>query len=293
MRYSLSSRFCGTLIGAVLEEAGIYPEQHQQPGGWSKLVILSAESLIGLGKFDLQNWREIHNEYSAAMSTKAIIVTLPVVLFYHENETKLRQNLLSLTSIWPNDPVLRDGALAVGYAIAQSLTEKLNPNTLIAQTISFLGEPQTGLAQQMAQVQTLLAQGAALERAVNQLSRDALPSTPVAMAFYCFLSTIEDLRLSVLRAARTQYQPQITTAITGALSGAYNSVAGIPTNLRSKPYKIDSKPLGVWETATEPEMLHLSDSILAVWSGVYDWTTSGVGVTPVQAIAAPRVMRLR
>ena len=186
----------------------------------------------------------------------------------------------------------RDSALAVGYVIAQSLTEKLNPTNLIAQTIAFLGEPGTLLAQQMTQVQTLLEQGAGLEKAVKQLSRD-VPTTPIAMAFYCFLSTIEDLRLSVLRAAQTECQPQITTAVTGALSGAYNSVVGIPASLRLAPFRTASNPLDVWGVATEAEMLHLADSLLAVWSGMYGWTTHSVRMTPVQAIAAPRVTRLR
>ncbi len=217
------------------------------------------------------------------------MATLPVALFYHDNEIKLRQNLLSVVNIWQHDPVSRDGALAVGYALLQSLTE-INPAALIPQTIDFLGDSQSLLGQHLAQVQTLLEQGAGLERAVTHLARDSQPSTPIALAFYCFLSTLEDFRLSILRAARTGYHLQVS-AITGALSGAYNSTSGIPATLRMALSRPDNKPMAAWGMTTEAEMLELSDCLLAVWSGVYDQATYTDGVMPAAAIAAPGVIR--
>lgn len=300
MRYSLSSRFRGTLLGAALGEnfASHVKRQSQQLDGWHKMAVLGAESLIQLGRFDLDDWRALFLRESSTqntmnhVSTKAIIATLPIALFYHENEIKMRQNVQQLVAVWQDDPVSRDGALAVGYATLVSLTEKLNPAELIPQTIAFLGERQNQMSQQLAQVQTLLEQGAGLERAVTQLGRNAQPSTPIALAFYCFLSTLEDLGLSVRRAARAGYQPQITSAITGALSGAYNSTAGIPISWRMALSRPDAK-LTAWGMTTEAEMLQLSDSLVAVWSGVYDQVTHPTELTPVAAIAAPRVMRLR
>lgn len=300
MRYSLSSRFRGTLLGAALGEnfASHVNKQSPQVDGWDKMAVVGAESLIHLGRFDLDDWRALFCRESSnqdAMhraSTKAIIATLPIVLFYHDNEIKLRQNVQQMVAVWHDDPVIRDGALSLGYAIAKCLTEKLNPFDLIPQTIAFLGETQYQMAQQLAKVQTLLEQSAGLERAVTQLGQLAQPSTPIALAFYCFLSTLEDLPLSVRRAARTGYQPEITSAITGALSGAYNSTAGIPISWRMALSRPDAK-LAAWGMTTEAEMLKLSDSLVAVWSGVYDQVTHPTELTPVAAIAAPRVMRLR
>ena len=288
---------------------------------WGRLAVLGAQSLIRLGRFDLDDWRDtfgkesVLNQFSASpeqdamnlVSTKAIIATLPLALFYHENEIKLRQNVQQLMAVWQDESVgaeccggklqsanllAMDGALAIGYAIAMSLTEKLNADSLIPETIAFLGS-HTQLAQHLAQVQTLLKQGASLERATAELVRDAQPSTPIALAFYCFLSTLEDLRLSVLRAVKTGYQPQFTSAITGALSGAYNSTAGIPSTWRIALSQPDAKPLAAWGMTTESEMLELSDSLVAVWSGVYDQATYPAALMPVAAIAAPSVIRLR
>lgn len=274
---------------------------------WGRLAVLGAQSLIRLGRFDVDDWRDtfgkesVLNQFSASpeqdamnlVSTKAIIATLPLALFYHENEIKLRQNVQQLMAVWQDESIVTmDGALAIGYAIAMSLTEKLNADSLIPETIAFLGS-HTQLAQHLAQVQTLLKQGASLERATAELVRDAQPSTPIALAFYCFLSTLEDLRLSITRAVKTGYQPQFTSAITGALSGAYNSTAGIPSTWRIALSQPDAKPLAAWGMTTESEMLELSDSLVAVWSGVYDQATYTAALMPVAAIAAPRVIRLR
>lgn len=296
MRYPLCNRFRATLIGAVIGQTVVLPSNSQdredsELSEWGRLAVLGTQSLIRLGRFDLDDWRNAFGEMIDCVSTKAIISTLPLALVYHENEIKLRQNLQLVAAGWQDNPVNRDSALAVGYAIAQALTEKLNVADLIPQTIAFLG-PQTELAQQLIQVQLLLEQRAGLERVQSLLGRQAHPTTPIALAFYYFLSTLEDLRLSVMRAAQNVYQPQLTTAITGALSGAYNSTSGIPTSLRMKLTGADAKPLTAWGIKNEAEMLKLADSLFAVWSGVYDQTHS-IELTRVAAIAAPRVIRSR
>lgn len=320
MRYSLSSRFGATFLGAVIGEMigsskGLsstrfsYPnaiklhqeqllrrvEQQKYPveakylGG--RLAIIGAERLIKLGRFDLDDWHDAFVKDLLAQdtincnSTTAILATLPIALFYHESEIKLRQNLqLALKAVGQDDAMIRDGALAVGYAISLSLNEQINAATLIPQVITFLGKSHQ-ITQQLLQVQTLLDQQAGLERAIA-VSKD----TPIALAFYCFLSSLEDFRLSTLRAAQTTYQPQITTAIAGALSGAYNSISGIPVNWRMV-LRFDKQLAG--SETTEEEMLQVSDALVSVWSGVYDQGTHPTDSNSVAAIASPRVIKPR
>lgn len=299
MRYSLSSRFRGTLLGAAIglnRNNTVIPKSFsdatelKQSAQQSKfkvesLAVISAESLIALGRFDADDWHDCTKKLTENIKNyppTAILATLPIALFYHENEIKLRQNLqLALVALGQDDLIIQDGALAVGYAIAQSLKEKLNGVTLIEQTITFLGT-QTQISQQLVQVQTLLKQQASLEQAVTQLSKDSQSTTAIALAFYCFLSTLEDFRLSVVRAAQTSHQSQLTTAIAGALSGAYNSVSAIPISWRLA----DDASLAGGET----EILQLSDSLVAAWSGVYN---QAIHPSEVTAIAAPRVIRPR
>lgn len=305
MRYSLSSRFRGTLLGAAIglskyntviprrfSDADAIELRHAQQPKFQveRIAVIGAERLIQLGRFDVDDWQETFTKLAENLknypSPTAILTTLPIALFYHENEIKLRQNLqLAVLALGQNDPIIQDGALAVGYAIAQSLKEKLNGITLIEQTITFLGT-QTQISQHLAQVQALLEQQASLEQAVTQLTKNTQPSTAIALGFFCFLSTLEDLRLSLVRAAQTSDQPQLTTAIAGALSGAYNSISSIPISWRMAY----SHPSPAEGETTAAEILQLADSLVAVWSGVYN---QAIPPTQVTAIAAPRVIRPR
>ena len=307
MRYSLVSRFRGTILGALLGEiitnGGNREPLHPTSLDWYKMAVQCAESLINLGRVDLNNWQEQQQEFpnlaaTLSVSPEAILATLPLALFFHENIIKLRENLLDVVHIWHNDPLLRDGILAISFAIAQSLTEKLSRVTLIPLTISFIGETSTSLPEQLLKVNYLLDCQAGLERVQAELMREENDRCTIAMAFYCFLSTLEDFRLSVLRATQNEDDLQGLSAITGALSGAYNSTVGIPVTWQVLPLKAKSKES---ELTSESQMLKLADALMAVWSGVYNTSYSNEVTDedcanaqshlPLQAIAAPRVIR--
>lgn len=331
MRYSLLSRFRGALLGTAMGEIwGAYGESWQMgeaqsvpPSAWGRLVVKGTEGLIRRGRLDLADWQESASETSGEASVNAaksqarrrkdktkstsksdgvkaygaIISAVPVALFFHEDEAKLRQNLQQVADVWQDDSVLKDGTLAIGYAISTGLKEKLNRDTLIPQTISYL-DVETPLVNQLRQVQTLLEQGAPLEITLNKLiprHTAPPPNFPVALAFYCFLSTIEDLRLSVLRAARCP-QAQVTCAIAGAISGAYNSVAGIPASWRLalEQQKGETSPLAtLWGINTEAELLRLAARLLATWSGVYDAEKFLIDTSQVFAVGAPQTIKPR
>ncbi|MDF5711100.1 MAG: ADP-ribosylglycohydrolase family protein [Nostoc sp. S4] len=310
MRYSLVSRFRGTLLGVLLGEnldfgRGIQPQNY--PDG-TMAMIVGIESLISLGRLDLNDWIARQQKASVDLApTNIILATLPVALFFHENPIKLRQNLLDVLQIWDDDPVVRDGTLAVGYAIALALTEKLDPLTLIPQIISFLGETPTSIPKKLLRIENLLAQGAGLETVQAEFTSKEKLSNTIAIAFYCFLSTSEDFRLAVLRATKnghtiedaTSLMARSTSVITAALSGAYNTTAGIPLNWRL----FLQRNLPASELTSFEQMLELADALVAVWSGLYDnvrlhpkeLTQQGCAMSRVMlsVYAAPRVIRLR
>jgi hypothetical protein len=309
MRYSPISRFRGTFLGAFLGGSLAYGGK-MQPHSYldlGRMAILGTESLITLGRLDLDDWiarqqqESLHLAATDDISIKIIIATLPVALFFHENPIKLRQNLLRVLKIWEDDPIVRDGTLAVGYAIALALTEKLNPLTLIPQTIAFLGETPTSIPKKLLKVQNLLEQGAGLSKAQAELAREEKLSNTIAMAFYCFLSTLEDFRLAVLRATydlnSTSVSSQATGAIAGALSGAYNGIGGIPVNWQVLLLQSNSP---AWGLTSFSQMLELTDAFVAVWSGVYnislnpkELTDEGCDMALLSVYAAPRVIRSR
>jgi ADP-ribosylglycohydrolase len=284
MRYSVGNRFRGTLLGALVGKSLASSKNKQLPNCWEieQTAVVGMESLIALGRLDLNDWRSRQQETSAQAITdncqvEVILATLPVSLFFHENLFKLRQNLLQVLEIWEDNPVVRDGTLAVGYAIAQILTEKFHPHTLIEEIIAFIGDTQTSVPQQLLKVNTLLAQGAGLEIAQIELNREDKHSNAIAMAFYCFLSTLEDYRLSVLRTIEYSniWQPDYwrlhsynISAITGALSGAYNSNAGIPVGWQILYSQANSVASGLGNFSATVE---LADGLVAVWSGLYNF----------------------
>ncbi|MBD2253961.1 ADP-ribosylglycohydrolase family protein [Nostoc parmelioides] len=311
MRYSLVSRFRGAFVGGILGEnlaKGGVGNNRESFSNFAKTIIPGAESLIKLGKLDVDEWLvHYQKEFIAStatldIKTNLIFATIPVALFFHENPVKLHQNLVRVSNVWDNASVVRDSTLAIGYAIAQSLTEKLHIRTIIPQIISFIGETETLLPQKLLIIHKLLAEHAGLERLKAELSREEKLSHATAVAFYCFLSTLEDFRFSVLRSLQIEsMHSQTITAITGVLSGGYNSTVGIPANWQTSLLPTNSaanEATNLWQ------MLELADALAAVWSGVYnfplnsrEFPESGF-IMPNQSVpfsvyAAPHIIRGR
>lgn len=282
MRYSISSRFRGAVLGAMLGEKINTHSRQISTFQAANCLIPGMRSLIELGRFEQQNWQE-RLLPETKTSGFAPTIAIPLALFYHENELKLRQNLLAASaSSWQNEPIIQESILAVGYAIAQVLSEKLTPAQLIPHILSFIETPQTDLTQKLIQVQTLLTQKAGLESALTQLNLNEPSTTAIALGFYCFLSSQEDFSLTVKRALRLQ-QP-LASAVAGALSGAYNSSSNIPSSWYA---------LFTNQPSTEKEVLQLSDSLVAVWSGVYEYEVYRAEVITKAVVAAPGVIRSR
>ena len=308
MRYSLVSRVRGIFLGAFLGES-LATHNRCDLGA---MTILGVQSLIEYGRLDVDDWLKRYQQAAVDLNIthiawgKIILATLPVVIFFHEDTIKLKKNLLQVLQIWDTNPVMTDAALVIGYVIAQSLTEKLDPITLIPQTISFLGKTTTSIPQTLLKVNSLLAQDAGLEQVRGELTKQEELSSNIALAIYCFLSTLEDFRLTVLRVNNhTRKQEywclgsQSRSAITGALSGAYNTAVGIPVNWQVLFPATNSAP---WGLKNFSQMLELADTLVEVWSGVYtvtpntqELTKPGYGMNGnlLSIYAAPSVIRPR
>ncbi len=309
-----------------------------------RLAVAWFQSLIRCNGLDLKDWRdaweafaksEIYNpqisEFQSLLNpSEAAIASLPIVMFFHENKAKLREKIMLATEVWPkeNGAEYETAVLAVGFAIARSLKQRLDPATAIEQTISYV-QTDNALTELLLQVQILLEQGADLETATAHLCKSAtvLPEKqgegdrisqtksivnpenfiPIALAFYCFLNTPEDLRLSVVRAARCGIAGQLTCALTGALSGAYNGAAAIPVEWRQLSSAVVESPLlargpepSVWKTGSDAKIVELANNLFAVWAGVYNptagpdsWAILCEGNAYARSVAAPYVIRPR
>lgn len=282
---------------------------------WSKQAVLGVEALIRSGNGDIQTLSKLlappclapngahpslGSPQSAVNGAELAIALLPMALFFHDDEIKLRRTVSQLVLAWNGDAEVQAEVWAVAYAIALALKQRLVPANLIDQTIASLradvpasmGSPaidrKPQIVVQLERVQTLLDQGANLQTAMAELSQLPHSSTQaIGLAFYCFLSTPDDLRLAVMRAARAANMPHLVCGITGAIAGAYNGMPGIPLAWSMNAFTA-APILGSGKSV--PDLYQLAARLLAVWSGAYDSTAFA---EQVPVIAAPDVIRPR
>ncbi|HBW57321.1 MAG TPA: hypothetical protein DEF27_05755 [Oscillatoriales bacterium UBA8482] len=306
----LDNQFQGAFLGIVLGyQLGQLKLSSEIPSpgsslNWGELIPRLTQSLIkhqGFNPIDywllVANHREEPQKWEISQKpavsfpqglnsgSEVAILGFPLALFFHDNLNALQQ--LGANQPEPVAPVW-DGVLAMARAIAQILTQNPELDQLIPNLLQQL-PTESVLSAKLEQVQTLLQQKASLETAVRQLTQTPKPQqrvladlepenwTALALGFYCFLSTPEDYSLTVLRSRQTRYHPEITAAISGALSGAYQGLIAIPV-----PWRLELSDPCVWPL-THPEiennyvkpnpiqgeLLQLAQNLFALWSGVY------------------------
>ncbi|KST62115.1 hypothetical protein [Mastigocoleus testarum] len=295
MRYPLANRFRAALLGALIGENLAVSGGKRELAydiWWYEIIVSSIQSLLDLGKFDVEHWSDRVGKkwYSCepgnSILNAAIIATLPVTLFFHEDKLKLRDNLLKALSIWDNYPGVRDAALAVNYVVGQSFNENLSWETLIPQTVDFIGDTSTKLPQKLLQIDNSIVDIVLSENLEAESEEGCKSITAVLLGFYYFISSPEDFRLCILRASRNPYCG--AEIISGILSGTYNGTLGIPVNwqITQSNLNIASSPL-----TSSFQMLELADALIAVWSGVYELGLHSSTLEKKLAIAAPSVIQ--
>lgn len=305
-----------------------FGEQLSTAGCGGRVAVLGAQSLVQRGELDLATWQQHLQSTSQHVpnmdgweTPEMAIATLPIALFFHEDETKLFQRLQQICQLVNSQSSSLLASFMVSWTIAQALRHQFQPQQLIPQLIAAITrldmaftspmidlDLTAGVMQQLAQVQTWLEQPASLEVVRSQLSQFSQPLQsaaiphelkqlqPVLSALYCCLATPDDWRLAVLRAVQMKVSPSSVAALTGAIAGAANSLTRIPVTWRlalDQPNGISRLKL-LWQgVESESELLELASDLLASWSGTYDTRKFPVKRHQIPAIAAPRVIRPR
>ncbi|MCJ8283481.1 MAG: ADP-ribosylglycohydrolase family protein [Rivularia sp. ALOHA_DT_140] len=296
MRYSLTNRIRGTLVGTLLGQSLATVENEESI--YCTGAVQGIQSLIARGGFHVDQWNQFQQQESNSpisedlMLLNLILATLPIALFFHENRLKLHQNLLLAITNYHN-PLLKDGVLSVNYLIAQSLNEKINTNRVVSEITSFIGETTSDIPIKLQQVNNLIAKNAGYSELQNCLDKENNISNIIAVAFYFFLTTKEDFRLTCLRAIKNPQNSTVCGAIAGAISGAYNSIAGIPITWH---LGLDEAKLAQWGLTSFSQVVKLADALFAVWSGAYHLLPELKEVepdfiSPLEVIAAPNIIR--
>lgn len=279
MKHLLLTRFQGALLGGNL----IYLNPHQiMPNRLmqdSELAVTNGiDSLICHGKFVDRDWQQ-NIFVDRPTAERAIVAMLPLMLFFHDDRPKLREILINVSHSWELDWETCSSAVAIGYIISRSLTESFNAETIVAQLLDEAINLHPLLFQELRTIDRQLSQSESLHQVAERLIQTLHPIfAATILAIYCLLLAPEDLSLALRLADRISSQSQFICALTGCLSGAQNSIAGIPLN-------------GYLATQHRDRWLLAADSLLATWAGV-DPAHRADALAPV-AVAAPRIIQPR
>ncbi|NET34805.1 MAG: ADP-ribosylglycohydrolase family protein [Cyanothece sp. SIO1E1] len=264
---------------------------------WGDLIIEQTRSLIEHRGLDLtpigrlKNSHLRHNlkstisshDHEGDAAAGMAIATLPLAMFLHADPSKFQR---ALKQVLPPESALSAfmdalvTALVYGQAIALALYGQLNPANLVTDIVASLASMDTPLTdpqfeqsvqhrvQALTSVRTLTLQSKGIETVTQQLLADPTLRHPMALALYGFLSTPADFNLTVVRAARLGYQPQLTCTLAGALAGAYTGISGLPISSRLAVSQVKSMALSSLRGANpEVELLQLAHQLFALWSG--------------------------
>jgi hypothetical protein len=296
MNHLLLNRFQGALIGGNI----IYISPYQITP--NRLIVditpvlaSGITSLINHDRFVAQDWAKDINvdistpdqfskgEASAkadATRTPTMVAMLPLMLFFHDDRVKLREILIEVSHSWQLDWATCSSAIAIGYIISRSLTESFNPQTIIPQLLDEMNNLHPLLFQSLCTIAELLEQPSSLHQITQRLTTTHPIITPTILAIYCVLSTPADFSLATRRAYHTKNRSPLTCALTGILSGAQNSLTGIPLN-------------GYLATQDRAQWLSAAENLLNAWAGVYHEYRSPPTASYSRSVAAPRVMQRR
>lgn len=282
MIYSLFNKFQGAWLGSVMATARFKADSqpNSQPNPWEQIAIIGTQSLVQQGYLDLNHWQtqitatnpDLLKLLGTATASEAVWATLPVSLFYHEHYTNTK--LLSAINLWLAPEESPHLGLAMGEAITLLLDQDFHIN--FPQDFNRRSQPDNLASRPLpAAFQQLLSRTfpispsfwenlPCLASAIKVINSQIPASqAPLAITCYCILSTPEDFALSIHRAAATPC-PEIAIALTGFLSGAYNTLRGIPLSWQTQ---INS---GVNSGINSGiDYYQLVDRLFATWSGVY------------------------
>jgi hypothetical protein len=289
MEHLLLTRFQGALIGGniiYINPAQIAPNQLMIDV--APVLMSGITRLTDPGRFDPQAWAK--NTFIDIPSPDRLIVAmLPLMLFFHDDRTKLREILIDVSHAWQLDWETCSSAIAIGYIISRSLTESFNPSTIILQLLDEMSNLHPLLFQQLSTIlgtvvpfslgrgfanierlpvssgrllpaqreHQLSSQSGSLHQIAQRLALTSHPIiTPTVLAIYCLLSTPEDFGIATRRAYQLEDRSGFTCALTGMLAGAQNTLTGMPIN-------------GNLATQTRAQWLLAAENLLSAWAGVY------------------------
>lgn len=294
MDYTLLSRFQGSWLGSAIGEA-LANEQEQlgkahreqlkiiqyQPSPWLEARNSIALALIKSQESSLELSQVQNNLKSCSSSDRVGLFLLPLIMFYVDDFKELREIVTQNNSYSQKEAENIQNGLIWGNTISLAFREKLDVNNLIESILFSASIDSTLLMKQLKVVDLALKTGKTINKVVEELS-SAGTSNQIALALslYCFGVAPENFELSTGLAINNKYRNRNVAALTGALSGAYNSFIGIPLKSR----------MLARQNPTYQQAMTIVTKLFNIWSGVY---TSPKHNSQLTIVAAPRTIQTR
>jgi hypothetical protein len=288
MEHSLFSRFQGSWFGSILGDVMSEPQFKllQRLPAWlearNDLALKMIESPVSVGKL-----ATIKPELSSYCSSELALLLLPLILFYIDDFSELRQivtqksqqQLNSSKLILHNAENIQD-VLIWGKIVSLALKAKLKIDNLIESILLDRGIDRTLLMQQFKIVARAVKTGKTMTVVKEELSEANYGDRALALSFYCFAVAPEDFELSLNLAISDQHQSERVAALTGALSGAYNGFMSISPKNR----------LLFHQNPIYQPTIDIIAKFFNVWAGTYREVSKNSLLT---LVAAPGTLQTR
>ena len=289
MTYNTCDRFQGIWLGSIFGQALADGTSKNRltfdflPSDWLKQR--KRETNILLGTEGLASSRQNGSQYD-----KNLLSVLPWILIYGDEPDLFKQTIdeLYLAGLPAEDRenIIEDIFLW-SYLLRLLLNKSRSPLNFelwCQQAVRNAGVKKSALVNKLTIAIAAIKDGISLHQLTAKLDfENNLRQTAIALACYCFATAPQEFSLSTTRAANIPHLAGLTAPLTGTLSGAYNSMTGIPRK---------------WRTIAERHFSYRSETKLAVklfqaWLGVYLANCQELSDYEFHAVAVPRLIQPR
>lgn len=199
-------------------------------------------------------------------SSNLILSLLPLIIFQVDKFDVLTEIVTQCNLNSPNATETQEDILIWSYLLALVLNHKfdsqnINVSMMIRQVLGGVEVKTTSLVDKLEIVDNAWETGASLHQLTEELLQQGNSSQiAIALSVYFFATTPKDFMLSVKRAANLKTNIVLsTTALTSAISGAYNGIAGIP-----RCWSIIANQNQAYQQAKK-----ISQELFETWLGIY------------------------
>lgn len=243
MRHTLLSRWQGSLLGISLGKV-FRLEKGEQTRIWQEMQEEGIEALAKTGE-----WTPEFSDKKVSAS-EMILICLPLLLFFHDQPQELKKQLFTLAQQQNYSLSSQSAIIAYATAMVWILREQLCEASLFRDLEAISGETNYKI------LQTLQID---LENRETITSLLLSPCEEIWLALYCFVTTSEELLLTMRRAEKLTAVNPLLFSLVGALSGAHNGVSVVPIPWRCQLRQEKEK----WKKKLDP--------LFATWSGSYEF----------------------